>query len=177
MSGRERRSRRALVGVLAAALLFAAALVPSPQTTDAAFTDDEYAQTGFAAMELRPPQIQSIVTCASFVLGNSVTLDWRWPDEDGYESFSPNPNAQWAFNSSGNNWQTVATTSQGGGIYRTTFNTNVISNLLDFLLGQSTTFRVRTRVGDNWVSSTSSTVGYNGGFLGLSPSCTGPVNG
>lgn len=115
-------------------------------------------------------------------LANGVTLEWSFPAGAAYSGFAPATNAQWAFNAAGDNWQAVTTTTVSPGVYRTTFNTGIISDLLSLLLGGSMVFQVRTKLNatSTWVSTQTSRVTFTntgGGPLGLSPVCSAPVNG
>lgn len=179
----ERRTRKPyrsiLAGFVGLAVLAMGFFMPDIGTTDAAWVDREHASADFTAARLKPPQIQTVVNCSGLLgLGilNGVTMEWTWPNDPLYEGFAPAANARWAFNAAGDNWQAVATQDLGDGVYRTTFNTGVISDLIGLLVGGQITFRVRT-IHSEWVSATSSSVTFDQGFLGLNPSCTAPVNG
>lgn len=176
--------RRMLAGILGVSILVGAAAAPTVTTTEARFLDtEEVASSTFTALKLAPPQITAVVNCSGLLglgLANGVTLDWTMPAGAAYTGFTPANNVQWAFNSAGNNWQAVTTTGPSTGVYRTTFNTGIISDLLSLLLGGTMTFQVRTKVGTNWVSTGVSKVTFQstgGGPLGLSPVCSAPVNG
>lgn len=181
---RAERMRRALAAVIGLAVAVAVAVVPEPEPTEAAWTDTEHVAAGsLSAATLGPPQIGEIVNCSGLLglgIANGVTLNWSWPTQLQNLGFTPAANAQWAFNSAGSNWQSVSTTALGDGVYQTTFNTGVISDILQLLLGGQMTFRVRTKVGDNWISATISSVTFSntgGPPLGLGPRCTGLLNG
>lgn len=164
------RRRGAAAGGLA--ILLAVALLPGAQPTTAAFVDDERAVSTISTMTLAPPQSLSIIHCTGLLgtgVGAGVSIEWQFPAGAPYTSFTPAANVQWAFNSTGDNWQAVATQAQGNGRYRTTFNTGVISGLLALLLGGEMTFQSRTVLG-NWVSGSSTKVKYTAPALG-SPSC------
>lgn len=178
--------RRMLAGILGLSLLVTGGTIAAVPETEARFTDTVYLASGtFTSGRLAPPQITAIVNCSGLLglgLANGVTLDWSFPAGATYTGFTPAANVQWAFNAAGDNWQPVPTTTVSPGVYRTTFNTGIVSDLLSLLLGGGMVFQVRTKLSSttNWVSQTVSTVTFRssgGGPLGLSPVCTGPVNG
>lgn len=166
-----------LAGVLGVAILVTGGGLSNASSTEARFTDTEYTAAGtLTSARLAPPQITAVVNCSGLLglgVANGVTLEWRFPTGTS-AAFTPAANVQWAFNAAGNNWQAVTTTSPSTGVYRTTFNTGVISDLLSLLLGGSMTFQARTKVGTNWVSAQTSRVTFTNG---LPPSCSTPVNG
>ncbi|MFJ2369547.1 hypothetical protein [Microbacterium sp. NPDC087665] len=168
-----------LAGILGVSILAGVAAAPAVQTTEARFLDtEEVASSTFTALKLAPPQITAVVNCSGLLglgLANGVTLDWTMPVGAAYTGFTPANNVQWAFNSAGTNWQAVTTTSPSAGVYRTTFNTGVINDLLSLLLGGTMTFQVRTKVGTNWVSTGASKVTLTNALI--NPTCSAPVNG
>lgn len=176
---RESARRRVLAGILGASLLVTGGSLTNVPVTEARFTDTEYiASDTFTSLRLAPPQITAVVNCSGLIglgLANGVTLEWRFPTGTAYAGFTPATNAQWAFNAAGDNWRPVATTSPSAGVYRTTFNTGVISDLLTLLFGGSMVFQVRTKVGDKWVSAQSSKVTMTNALT--APSCSVPSNG
>lgn len=158
--------RRWIAGLAGLSLVTGVLLVPSSETTDAAWTDAEYTATAtFTAAVLAPPQSFVIHGCAG-LLGAGVTIDWSWPASAPYTGFTPALNAQWAYNAAGDNWQAVATTVAPSGAYRTAFNTGIIGGLLTFLLGGAMTIKARTKAGTHWVSGPSVKVVYETGLFG-----------
>lgn len=175
-----------LAGIVGLSVLLAGGTVSNVPLTEARFTGTENVASGtFASFRLVPPQITAVVNCTGLLglgLANGVTLEWSFPAGAAYSGFAPATNAQWAFNAAGDNWQAVTTTTVSPGVYRTTFNTGIISDLLSLLLGGSMVFQVRTKLNatSTWVSTQTSRVTFTntgGGPLGLSPVCSAPVNG
>lgn len=166
-------ARRIVAIILGVAVALGGAFPIPTQTTAAAFTDSERANGVLTAAVLVRPQNLVVSNCSNLLGSGSsagVTIQWGWPTTNPYTGFTPASNAQWAFNAAGDNWQAVATQSAGAGRYRTTFNTGVIPGLLTMMVGGKVTFRVRTKVGTNWVSSTSAAVEYTAPVVG-SPTC------
>lgn len=176
MNGRSRtsRRRRALAAIAGAAMLVGVGLAPAAQMSDAAFTDEEQAQTTITA-RLLPPQITSIPTCIRPpVLGGSfMKVTWGWPAVAPYSSFSGS-NVEWRVGTT-----VIVPTVTGPdaqGRYTADITTGLLSGLLGSLLGADIVIEMRTTYGTWKTSTTPTTVTYNAPLLSTTVTCT-PANG
>lgn len=150
----ERRQRRILAGVVGVTMLVGVGVAPTAQTTDAAFTDPEYARTTITAFQVPAP---TIIACAITNNGlgvfQSVRLDWTSPYPATGVRLTLTQGATTAVVPAAN----ISTTGPAAG-----------SNLL----GSTTTMTATNLlVGTTWVSAGSSRQ-LSIALLGLNASCT-----
>lgn len=166
--------RRALAALAGVTLLVSLALAPSAQVSDAAFTDDEQAQTTLTA-RLLPPQVTSIPLCSRPPLtgGTFMQVTWQWPAVAPYSSFTGS-NVEWRV---GTLVVTPTVTGPDGqGRYTADITTGLLSGLLGGLLGADVVIEMRTTYGTWRTNTTPTTVTYNAPLVTGAATCT-PVNG
>lgn len=171
-----RRAPRRALAVLALAGAVAASLLPGAAPTEAAFTDAEHAASApMSAVRLVSPQVQQITTCARPALTATTFLAvrWRFPATGAPYSGFTSANTRWVFE----NQVTTGTTTgpDANGVYTTSFSGNLISNLLDSILGGTLDISVTTvyspSAGNTWRSADDTAITQQIPPLIGSPTC------
>lgn len=166
-----RRRRRPRGGVAGVMLLIGIGFVPAVQTTDAAFSDPEYATATFTAFTVPVPTITSCTTVNNGLgVFQSVTLVWTSPYPAAGVSLTVTQGATTAPVPASN----ITTTGPSAGLYTHTavLSQGVLASLVTNLLGSTTTLTARNLLaGTTWVS-TGATRLLTVGALGLGSSCT-----
>ena len=167
----ERRQRRILAGVVGVTMLVGVGVAATAQTTDAAFTDPEYARTTITAFQVPAP---TIIACAITNNGlgvfQSVRLDWTSPYPATGVRLTLTQGATTAVVPAAN----ISTTGPAAGLYTHTaiLTQGLLSSLISNLLGSTTTMTATNLlVGTTWVSAGSSRQ-LSIALLGLNASCT-----
>ena len=161
-----RRERRA-VALLGIGLLAILSWIAVPPTTDASFTDSEYAGASVTALTLRPPQIASTPLCQRPPLlgGDVFSIRWKMPAGAPADSI-----VRWAVD--GQVLTTSPSTSTDSqGSFVSAFSTTLLSGLLGSLLGANIKVEMWATSG-TWISPTASTMTYYAPLLAGSPTCT-----
>ncbi len=166
-----RRQQRILAGVAGGALLCGVALAPTAQTTDAAFTDPEYARTTITAFRVPAP---TIVACAVSNNGlgvfQSVRLDWTSPYAATGTRLTLTQGATTAVVPAAN----ITTSGPAAGLYThsAVLTQSLLTSLISNLLGSTTTMTATNLLaGTSWVSAGASRQ-LSVALLGLNASCT-----
>ncbi|WP_424936304.1 MULTISPECIES: hypothetical protein [Bacteria] len=163
---RRRRERRA-VALLGIGLLATLSWIAAPSTTDASFTDGEYAGASVTALTIHPPQIASTPLCQRPPLlgGDVFSIRWRMPAGVPADSV-----VRWAIDGQVlTTSPATATDPQGYSV--STFGTALLSGLLGSLLGANVKVEMWATSG-TWISPTESTMTYYAPLLAGSPTCT-----
>jgi hypothetical protein len=166
-----RRRQRILAGLAGMTLLVGVGWAPTVQTTDAAFTDPEYARTTITAFQVPAPTITAC-TVANNGLGvfQSVTLVWTSPYPANGVRLTLTQGATVATVPAAN----ITTSGPAGGLYTHTavLTQSVLTSLISNLLGSTTTMTATNLLsGTTWVSAGSSRQ-LSIALLGLNASCT-----
>ncbi len=180
MTGRLRRPTRGrLVAVLCAVLmLLPVALGSSAERTEAAWADNAFGRGSYTAKTVPSPTVTTCGVGSTLGVINSVYVDFSPPA--GYVS----TDVKWSVGATTGSMAVGApssVTDRGGGVYRATFNQNILQDLLGVLLsalfGQS--FYVAAHTGDaddgGWTSTPPKYSRVTMGLLGLNSSCTANV--
>lgn len=150
MTRRVPRSRVmvALAGFAAVALL-TAGLVRGADPTDAAWTSPQMASGTVSALTLAPPTGLACVTSGGGLLGtNTATL--TWPTVIGVTEYVLEGKG-----SGQTDWTLVSRTGANTFVFESSLLGGLLGSLLNTLFGTGTVqFRVRSVVGDHWISST-----------------------
>lgn len=167
----ERRRRRLLAGIAGATLLIGLGSAQTAQTTDAAFTDPEYARTTITAFRVPAP---TIIACAVTNNGlgifQSVRLDWTSPYPASGTRLTLTQGATTAPVPAAN----ITTSGPAAGLYThsAVLSQALLTSLISNLLGSTTTMTATNLLaGTTWVSAGSSRQ-LSIALLGLNASCT-----
>ena len=163
-----------LAGLAGLLVLAGAAVVPTAQQTDAAFTDAEHASATFAATTLATPVITSCTTQTVSVIGvglvfQSATIVWTAP----YPVAGVKLTATSGANSGTVPPSNISTTGPVNGTYTHTavLSQALLTSLVTNLLGSTTTLAVTSVAGSAWTSP-AATRKLTIALLGLNPTCT-----
>lgn len=154
------RKRRVLAGVIGASLLIGVGAAPTPQMTDAAFTDSEYASSlTLTAATLQTPVVTSCTVTSFLGTFTGFTIVWTSPYVKANERLSINNTVV----------DPVNVTQSGAGpyTYSATLTSGLLSTLLGSLLGSTNTVKVEAVAGTSWMSPAATKTLSVGGLLGL----------
>lgn len=151
---------RILAGVAGLAVLVGLASSPAAQTTDASFTDSEYAAGSFTAATLATPVVTSCTVTSFLGTFTGFTITWTSPYLKVQQRLSINNVVVDNTN--------VTQTGSGPYTYSSTISSSVLSTLLGSLLGSTNAVKVETIYsGTSWVSPAATRSLSVGGLLGL----------
>ena len=176
---RRRRSafRRSLLATVAlVGLVLGLTTLQSPNQTEAAWTDSEFAGSApLSAVTLAPPQITSTV-CTKALLGlllNRFEIQWRWPSSLG--PVAPGMTPVWSINGTVMPTQPTTSGPDASGTYTTSFSAGLLTELVTLLLGNSATITVGATVPGSgppqWQSQDISTITLSVPALLGTPTC------
>ena len=166
------RLRRFLAGIAGLALLGGAALVPSAQSTDAAWTDAEVGAATFTATTLEAPVIATCDVRTLLNLGlvfTGVTIAWTSPYDASNVQLEINETVVPAAN--------ITQSGSGPYTYRASLSASLLQSLLGGLLGSDNAVEVVAVLpGTEWQSVPDTRTLSVGGVLGLlgANECTDP---
>lgn len=167
----DRRRHRTLAGFAGVALLIGVGLAPTAQTTDAAFTDPDYARTTITAFRVPAPTIIACgVTNNGLGIFQSVRLDWTSPYPVTGTRLTLTQGATTAVVPASN----ITTSGPAGGLYThsAVLTQALLTSLISNLLGSTTTLTATNLLaGTTWVSAGASRQ-LSIALLGLNASCT-----